>query len=79
MPKKRPEDHLPLKAVHHMALLILAQEPTYGVALMERLEERSSGAIRLNAGSLYRIIGSLKTGSDRMLHLGRCGVQSQRG
>jgi DNA-binding PadR family transcriptional regulator len=59
MPKKRPEDHLPLKAVHHLALLILAQEPTYGVALMERLEERSGGAIRLNAGSLYRIIGSL--------------------
>ena len=59
MPRKRPEDHLPLKAVHHMVLLVLAQEPTYGVALMERLEERSDGAIRLNAGSLYRIIGSL--------------------
>jgi len=54
-----PEKHLPLKAVHHLALLILAQEPTYGVVLMERLEERSGGAIRLNAGSLYRTIGSL--------------------
>lgn len=54
-----PRDHLPLKAAHHLALLLVAQEPTYGVALMERLEARSGGAIRLNAGSLYRIIASL--------------------
>lgn len=49
----------PLKPTHHMILLLLAEEPTYGVALMERLEERSAGAIRLNAGSLYRTIASL--------------------
>jgi DNA-binding PadR family transcriptional regulator len=53
------EKHLPLKAAHHLALLLLAQEPTYGVSLMQRLEERSGGSIRLNAGSLYRIIASL--------------------
>ena len=58
-PRDSPEDFLPLKAVHHLTLLILAQEPTYGVALMERLEERSGGAVRLNAGSLYRTIGGL--------------------
>ena len=57
----KPEDHLPLKAVHHLALLLLAEEPTYGVALIERLEERSGGTMRLNAGSLYRTIGSLVT------------------
>lgn len=49
----------PLKPAHHLILLLLAEEPTYGVALMERLEERSDGAIRLNAGSLYRTIASL--------------------
>ena len=49
----------PLKPVHHLILLLLAEEPTYGVALMERLEDRSGGAIRLNAGSLYRTIGTL--------------------
>lgn len=49
----------PLKPTHHMILLLLAEEPTYGVALMERLEERSGGSIRLNAGSLYRTIASL--------------------
>lgn len=54
-----PRDHLPLKAAHHVILLILAREPTYGVALLERLEERSRGTIRLNAGSLYRTVAQL--------------------
>ena len=49
----------PLKPAHHLVLLLLAEEPTYGVALMERLDERSDGAMRLNAGSLYRLIASL--------------------
>jgi DNA-binding PadR family transcriptional regulator len=52
-------DHLPLKPSQHLALLLLAEEPTYGVALMERLEERSRGRIHLNAGSLYRLIAQL--------------------
>jgi len=56
---KKAEGHLPLKPARHLALLLLAEEPTYGVALMERLEERSEGRIRLNAGSLYRMIGGL--------------------
>ena len=42
-----------------MILLLLAEEPTYGVALLERLEQRSDGAIVLNAGSLYRTIATL--------------------
>jgi DNA-binding PadR family transcriptional regulator len=51
--------NLPLKAVHYLILLVLAQEPTYGVELLERLEERSGGTVRLNAGSLYRTIAQL--------------------
>jgi len=49
----------PLKPTHHLMLLLLAEEATYGVVLMDRLEARSGGAIRLNAGSLYRTIASL--------------------
>ena len=49
----------PLKPVHHLILLLLAEQPTYGVELMERLEVRSEGAVRLNAGSLYRTIANL--------------------
>lgn len=51
--------HVPLKPPQHLTLLLLAQEPTYGVELLERLEARSEGAIRLNAGSLYRMIAQL--------------------
>lgn len=54
-----PQLTIPLKPVHHLILLLLAEEPTYGVALMERIEERSGGALRLNAGSLYRTIAHL--------------------
>ena len=49
----------PLKPAHHLILLLLAEEPTYGVALLERIEERSGGALRMNAGSLYRTIAAL--------------------
>jgi DNA-binding PadR family transcriptional regulator len=45
--------------VHQLILLLLAEEPTYGVELMERLEERSGGTMKLNAGSLYRTIAGL--------------------
>lgn len=59
-PRSRPPaDYLPLKAVHHLTLLLLAQEPTYGVELLDRLEASSGGTIRLNAGSLYRTIAQL--------------------
>lgn len=52
-------DFLPLKPAQHLALLLLAEKATYGVALMERMDERSRGRIRLNAGSLYRLIAQL--------------------
>lgn len=52
-------DYLPLKPTYHLTLLLLAEEPTYGVRLVERLEEKSGGAIRVNAGSLYRMIAAL--------------------
>jgi DNA-binding PadR family transcriptional regulator len=53
------DDHPPLKPVPHLILLLLAERPTYGVELVERLEERSGGSVRLNAGSLYRLIARL--------------------
>jgi DNA-binding PadR family transcriptional regulator len=50
---------LPLKAVHHLILLLLEERPTYGVDLLERLEKESGGVVCLNAGSLYRTIARL--------------------
>lgn len=60
MTESRAADAIvPLKPVHHLILLLLAEDPTYGVELMERLEDRSDGTIRINPGSLYRTIGKL--------------------
>jgi DNA-binding PadR family transcriptional regulator len=52
-------EHLPLKAVPHLVLLLLAEAPSYGVELLQRLDEASDGGVRLNAGSLYRTISQL--------------------
>ena len=49
----------PLKPVNQLILLLLADTPTYGVELLARIDEHSHGAVRLNAGSLYRLIGQL--------------------
>ena len=49
----------PLKPVNQLILLLLAANPTYGVDLLARIDENSQGAVRLNAGSLYRLIGQL--------------------
>lgn len=49
----------PLKPLHYLILLLLAEEPTYGVELMERLEQHTAVGMRLNAGSLYRTLAAL--------------------
>ncbi len=54
-----PPFERPLKPLHHLILLLLAEEPTYGIRLMERIEERSGGALAPNAGSLYRTLALL--------------------
>jgi len=53
------DPNAPLNPRHYMILLLLAEEPTWGVRLMERIEARSDGGVRFNAGSLYRTIGQL--------------------
>ena len=54
-----PRRFLPLKSVQYLILLLLEDKATYGVELLERLEKESGGALRLNAGSLYRTIARL--------------------
>lgn len=49
----------PLNPRHYLILLLLAEEATWGVRLMERMEDRSDGAVRFNAGSLYRTLAQL--------------------
>lgn len=55
----RPSEFLPLKPRVYLTLLLLAERPRHGYGLLGALEERSDGAIQLNAGSFYRLIHRL--------------------
>ena len=58
-PSPDTESHLPLKPRVYLTLLLLAERPRHGYDLLGALEEHSEGAIRLNAGSFYRLIHRL--------------------
>ncbi|MEQ8329250.1 MAG: PadR family transcriptional regulator [Longimicrobiales bacterium] len=57
-----PEDirnHLPLTPVVFEILLALSDGERHGYALMQAVEERTGGAVRLHAGTLYRALARL--------------------
>jgi DNA-binding PadR family transcriptional regulator len=65
-----PPDFLPLKADAFYVLLVLLHGERHGYAIMREAAERSSGAVELQAGALYRLL-------RRMLEDGLV-VESQR-
>jgi DNA-binding PadR family transcriptional regulator len=40
-------------------LLVLAREVLYGYAIMKQVEEHSAGAVRVEIGTLYRVLSRL--------------------
>lgn len=62
MPRARdPEDVLPLTPKTFLLLLVLQEEgPLHGYALKKAMRERSSGAISMDPGGLYRLIARLE-------------------
>lgn len=40
-------------------LLVLANEDLYGYAVMKRVDEQSAGAVRVEIGTLYRVLSRL--------------------
>lgn len=51
---------LPLRPVDLQVLLVLAGEgELHGYGIMKRVEEQSGGRVRLEVGSLYRVMGRL--------------------
>jgi DNA-binding PadR family transcriptional regulator len=47
---------LPLQSATFHILIALAREDRHGYAIMQDVEERTSGELRLSAGTLYRSI-----------------------
>lgn len=56
---KRVESFLPLTPVAFEVLLALTEGDQHGYAVMLEVERRTGGAIRLHAGSLYRVLNRL--------------------
>ena len=51
-----PESLLPLPPATFHILIALAEEDRHGYAIMQDVEERTGGELRLSAGTLYRSI-----------------------
>ena len=59
LPSTSPENHLPLKPVDLQLLLALAGEERHGYRLVRAIEEATDGLVRLDPGSLHRVIPRL--------------------
>ena len=54
-----PEDLLPLPPATFHILLALVDEERHGYAIIQDVEARTQGALRLSAGTLYRSIARM--------------------
>ena len=59
MDRFRPESFLPLTPVAFEILLALADSERHGYSIMREVERRSSGAVSLHPGTLYRALARL--------------------
>jgi DNA-binding PadR family transcriptional regulator len=59
----RPQDFLPLKPADFHVLLAVTDGPRHGYGIMKDVERESVGEVRLEIGSLYRLL-------DRLLEQG---------
>lgn len=81
--KPRPE---PLKPADFYILLALSEKPRHGYEIMKEVERESGGRVRLEVGTLYRILARLldhglleeadEDGRRRNYALTRAGVQT---
>jgi DNA-binding PadR family transcriptional regulator len=56
MTEPRPESFLPLPSATLHILMALAEEDRHGYAIIQDVEARTDGALKLSAGTLYRSI-----------------------
>jgi DNA-binding PadR family transcriptional regulator len=54
-----PPGHDPLKPADFHVLLMLMDGPLHGYGIMKGVERESQGEVRLEIGSLYRLLGRL--------------------
>ncbi len=67
-----PRDLLPLKPADFHILLALSQGPLHGYGVMKAVTRESAGEVRLELGSLYRLLA-------RLLDLGLIAAEESDG
>ncbi len=63
--RRAAQDHLPLTHVVYHVLLSLSLTPRHGYGIIKDVEERTSGRVTLEAGTLYAAIKRLR--DDRLI------------
>ena len=59
-PNRNPADALPLTYVAYHVLLALATDDRHGYGIIQHVQDRTDGAVRLEAGNLYAAIKRMK-------------------
>jgi DNA-binding PadR family transcriptional regulator len=58
--KSEAENHIPLKHVDFLVLLVLMDSDLHGYGIVKEIGDRTDGQIRLEPGNLYRYIRRLE-------------------
>lgn len=58
--KSEAENHIPLKHVDFLVLLVLMDSDLHGYGIVKEIGDRTEGHIRLEPGNLYRYIRRLE-------------------
>ncbi len=56
MPRSTNDSHPPLKQVEFLVLAVLYEQPLHGYGVVQHIEERTAGRVRLRPGDVYRVI-----------------------
>ena len=57
--RRSPEAMLPLKPADFHILMVLSRNDLHGYGIMQEVEAESAGRVRLEVGSMYRLIARL--------------------
>jgi DNA-binding PadR family transcriptional regulator len=49
-------NRLPLRPLEFLVLAVLEDEPLHGYGMVQRIEARTDGAVRVRPGDLYRVL-----------------------
>jgi DNA-binding PadR family transcriptional regulator len=56
MPPSDPHAATPLKPVEFLVLVVLADQPLHGYGIVQEIDARTGGRVRLRPGDVYRVI-----------------------